>query len=83
MAKAYNQEEGIDFDKTFTPVARLEAIRILLAFASHMNIKLYQMDVKYVFLNRYKKRFMWNNLLVLKIQIFRLISINFKRLFMV
>ena len=53
MAKGYNQEEGIDFDETFALVARLEAIRILLAFASHMNIKLYQMDVKCAFLNGY------------------------------
>lgn len=53
VAKGYNQEEGIDFDETFAPVARLEAIRILLAFAAYMNIKLYQMDVKCAFLNGY------------------------------
>ena len=44
--------EGIDFDEIFAPVARLESIRILLAIASHMNFKLYQMDVKSAFLNR-------------------------------
>ena len=43
--------ERIDFDETFAPVARLESIRILLAIASHLNFKLYQMDVKSVFLN--------------------------------
>ena len=43
--------EGIDFDETFAPIARLESIRILLAIASHLNFKLYQMDVKSVFLN--------------------------------
>ena len=43
--------EGIDFDETFAPVARLESIRILLAIASHLNFKLYQMDVKSDFLN--------------------------------
>ena len=37
VAQGYNQEEGIDFDETFTPIARLEAIRLLLAFACHMN----------------------------------------------
>ncbi|WP_374695566.1 reverse transcriptase domain-containing protein [Areca yellow leaf disease phytoplasma] len=51
VAKGYNQEEGIDFDETFAPVARLEAIRLLLAFACFMNFKLFQMDVKSAFLN--------------------------------
>ena len=51
VAQGYNQEEGIDFDETFAPVARLEAIRMLLAYACSMNIKLYQMDVKSAFLN--------------------------------
>jgi len=53
VVKGCNQEEGIDFDKTFAPIARLEAIRILLAFASYMNIKVYQMYVKCGFLNGY------------------------------
>ena len=53
MAKGYNQEEGIDYDETFAPVARLEAIRMLLAFASFMDFKLFQMDVKSAFLNGY------------------------------
>ncbi|CAJ2668748.1 unnamed protein product [Trifolium pratense] len=51
VAQGYNQQEGIDYDETFAPVARLEAIRILLAYASHKNIKLFQMDVKSAFLN--------------------------------
>ena len=51
VAKGYNQEEGIDFDETFAPVARLEAIRLLLAYACFMKFKLFQMDVKSVFLN--------------------------------
>ena len=42
---------GIDFDETFAPIARLESIRIFLAIASHLNFKLYQMDVKSAFLN--------------------------------
>ena len=53
MAKGYNQEEGIDFDETFVPVARLEVIRLLLAFAYFMNFKLYQMNIKSIFLNDY------------------------------
>ena len=44
--------EGTDFDETFAPIAKLESIRILLAIASHLNFKLYQMDVKSAFLNR-------------------------------
>ncbi|GJW87775.1 retrovirus-related pol polyprotein from transposon TNT 1-94 [Tanacetum coccineum] len=45
------QAEGIDFEESFAPVARLEAIRIFLAFAAHMNMVIYQMDVKTAFLN--------------------------------
>ena len=41
VTQGYNQEEGIDFDKTFALVARIEAIRLLLAFACHMNFKLF------------------------------------------
>ena len=51
VAQGYTQVEGIDLDETFAPVARLEAIRILLAYAYHHNILLYQMDVKSAFLN--------------------------------
>ncbi|PWA66883.1 Copia protein [Artemisia annua] len=51
VAKGYNQQEGIDYEETFAPVARMEAIRIFLAYASYMNFKVYQMDVKSAFLN--------------------------------
>ncbi|GJY65446.1 retrovirus-related pol polyprotein from transposon TNT 1-94 [Tanacetum coccineum] len=51
MASGYRQEEGIDFEESFAPVASLEAIRIFLAFAAHMNMVIYQMDVKTMFLN--------------------------------
>ncbi|KAK2382297.1 putative mitochondrial protein [Trifolium repens] len=53
VAQGYNQEEGIDYEETYAPVARLEAIRLLLAYACNMNFKLYQMDVKSAFLNGY------------------------------
>ncbi|GJX64078.1 retrovirus-related pol polyprotein from transposon TNT 1-94 [Tanacetum coccineum] len=51
VAQWYSQEEGIDYDETFAPVARMEAIKIFLAFATYMNFKVYQIDVKISFLN--------------------------------
>ncbi|GKD69794.1 retrovirus-related pol polyprotein from transposon TNT 1-94, partial [Tanacetum coccineum] len=51
VARGYLQEEGIYFVEYFTLVARLDAIRIFLAFAAHMNMIVYQMDVKTTFLN--------------------------------
>jgi hypothetical protein len=51
VAQGFSQVEGLDFGKIFAHVARLEAIRILLAFAASKGFKLYQMDVKSVFLN--------------------------------
>ncbi|GJR54392.1 retrovirus-related pol polyprotein from transposon TNT 1-94 [Tanacetum coccineum] len=45
------QEEGIDFEESFAPVARIEAIRIFIAYAAHKNMTIYQMDVKIAFLN--------------------------------
>ena len=55
MVQGYNQEEGINYEETFAHVARIKAIRILVAFGAHMEIKLYQMDVKSTFLNGYLK----------------------------
>ena len=51
VAQGFTQVEGLDFGETFAPVARLEAIRILLAYACSHNINFFQMDVKSVFLN--------------------------------
>nr|GEU97636.1 retrovirus-related Pol polyprotein from transposon TNT 1-94 [Tanacetum cinerariifolium] len=51
VAHGYRQEEGIDFEEPFAPVARLEVVRIFLAFVAHMNMIVYQMDVKTAFLN--------------------------------
>jgi hypothetical protein len=53
VVQGFCQKEGMDYEKTFAPVARLEAIRILLAFAASKGFKLYQMDVKSAFLNGY------------------------------
>jgi hypothetical protein len=51
VTKGYSQVEGLDFNETFAPVARLESIHILLAYATHHDFKLYQMDVRSAFLN--------------------------------
>nr|GFB90296.1 retrovirus-related Pol polyprotein from transposon TNT 1-94 [Tanacetum cinerariifolium] len=51
VAREYRQEEGIDFEESFALLARLEAIGIFIAFPAHMNMTVYQMDVKTVFLN--------------------------------
>ncbi|GKE02640.1 retrovirus-related pol polyprotein from transposon TNT 1-94, partial [Tanacetum coccineum] len=51
VAQGYNQQEGIDYDETYAPVARLESIRILLAYACALDFKLFQMDVKSAFLD--------------------------------
>ncbi|GKE39765.1 putative ribonuclease H-like domain-containing protein, partial [Tanacetum coccineum] len=50
VAQGHTQEEGIDYDEVFAPVARIEAIRIFLAYASYMGFMVYQMDVKSAFL---------------------------------
>ncbi|GKF16526.1 retrovirus-related pol polyprotein from transposon TNT 1-94 [Tanacetum coccineum] len=51
VAKGYAQEEGIDFEESFALVARLEAVRIFIAYAAHKSFPIYQMDVKMVFLS--------------------------------
>jgi hypothetical protein len=51
ICKGYAQIEGIDFEETFSPVVRMEAIQLLLAYAYSKNVKVYQMDVKSTFLN--------------------------------
>ncbi|GJY40223.1 retrovirus-related pol polyprotein from transposon TNT 1-94 [Tanacetum coccineum] len=51
VVQSYNQQEGINYDETYAPVARLESIRILLAYACALDFKLFQMDVKSAFLN--------------------------------
>ncbi|GKD02173.1 retrovirus-related pol polyprotein from transposon TNT 1-94, partial [Tanacetum coccineum] len=51
VAQGYSQEDGINYDETFAPVVRMEAIKIFLAFATYMNFTVFQMDVKSAFLN--------------------------------
>jgi hypothetical protein len=51
VCKGYAQVEGIEFEETFAPIARMEAIHLILAYACFKNIKMYQMDIKSSFLN--------------------------------
>ena len=51
VAKGYHQRYGIDYDETFSPVAMLKSIRIMLAIAAHLDYEIWQMDVKTAFLN--------------------------------
>ncbi|GKE58513.1 retrovirus-related pol polyprotein from transposon TNT 1-94 [Tanacetum coccineum] len=51
VAKGYSQAEGIDFEESFAPVARLEAVMIFIAYAAHKSFPVYQMDVKTIFRN--------------------------------
>jgi hypothetical protein len=63
VAKGYSQVEGLDFSETYAPVARLESIRILLAYATYHAFKLYQMDVKMPSsMDQSRKRSMLSNL---------------------
>ncbi|GKD64592.1 integrase, catalytic region, zinc finger, CCHC-type containing protein [Tanacetum coccineum] len=51
VAKGYSQQEGIDFEESFAPVARLEVVRLFVAYVAHKSFPIYQMDVKAAFLN--------------------------------
>jgi hypothetical protein len=83
VAKGYSQVEGLDFDETYAPVARLESIRILLAYATYHGFKLYEMDVKSAFsLDLSRKRSMLSNLPALKIVSTLTMCINSQRRFM-
>ena len=49
--KGYSQQEGIDYEETYAPIARMEAVKMFLAYATNKNFEVYQMDVKLAFLN--------------------------------
>ena len=81
VAQRYSQEEGIDYEETYALVARLEAIRMLLAFACFKDFKLFQMDVKSAFLNGFINEEVYVEYLpILKISIFQIMCLNYKKL---
>jgi hypothetical protein len=82
VAKGYSQVEGLDLGETYAPVARLESIHILLAYATYHGFKLYQMDVKSAFLNRPIKEEVYVDLPALKIVSTLTMFINSQRRFM-
>ena len=51
VAKGYTQKEGFNYEETFSPVAMIKSIKILLSIATHMDYEIWQMDVKTAFLN--------------------------------
>jgi predicted membrane chloride channel (bestrophin family) len=83
VAKGYSHIEGLDFDETYAPVAMLELIRILLAYATYHGFKLYQTDVKSAFLDGpIKEEVMLSNLPALKIVSILHMFISSQRRFM-
>ena len=83
VSQGYTQIKGINFEETFTPVVRLEAIRMTLAFASFKDFKLFQMDIKSAFLNGFTKEEVYVDPSCLLILYIRILFLNLKRLYMV
>ena len=82
LPRVFCQKEGIDFEETFAPVARLEAIRIFLAFAASKGFKVFQMDVKSAFLNGFIEEEVYvKQPPGFEIPSFQTVFINFKKLF--
>jgi hypothetical protein len=80
VSQRYCQKEGIDYEETFAPIAHLEAIRILLAFASSKGFKIFQMDVKSSFLNRgIEEEVYVRHPLVLRVPNFQTMFLNSKK----
>ena len=84
VAQGFCQKEGIDYEETFAPVARLEAIRIFLAFAASKGFKVFQMDAKSAFLNGFIEEEVYvKQPLVSKVLNFQTVFIKSRKLFTV
>nr|GEY85917.1 retrovirus-related Pol polyprotein from transposon TNT 1-94 [Tanacetum cinerariifolium] len=84
LAVGYSQQEGIDYDETFAPVARIKAIRLFLAYAAHKDFTVFQMDVKQRFLMEFlRRKCMLVNLQVLSASNIRIMCILLTKLCMV
>ena len=74
VAKGYAQTYGIDFEETFSPVAKMATVRAVISMATAKGWDLQQMDVKNAFLNgNYKKKCTWSSLKVMYIQVFQIL----------
>ena len=83
VAQGFTQLEGLDYDETFAPVARIEAIRIFLTYASFENFTVYQMDVNTEFLHGYHEQEVFlKQPLALKRKIFLIMFIGWTKLCM-
>nr|GFB45856.1 retrovirus-related Pol polyprotein from transposon TNT 1-94 [Tanacetum cinerariifolium] len=72
VAVCYSQQEGIDYDKMFAPVARIEAIRLFLAYVAHKDFTVYQMDVK----QRFSMEFLRKKCMLVNLQVLSASSIQ-------
>ena len=82
VAQGYSQEKGIDYEETYAPIARLENIRMLLAFACFKDFKPFQIDIKSAFLNGFiNKEVYVEQPPDFEILIFQIMCLNYQKLY--